>query len=413
MRERLFDAALLFQDKSRVKSELKITNSNMKICGAQLDCVASRLQAAERARREDYENEVLNSPPPRKQPPVSTYRLACERQCMRATDGHDYTVTKISKNDNRCDSSRTPPRPSPVELEANTGCQIKQDSYLEPCSHQPRIFIEIDRPTLRTTSSKTEMNKDNKCENDLRGQQTKSKRSSSETNISGKSDNKWCSNLPTPKPVPPTCKEPSLIERLRRRSGGTSSNTCSRQLHTYNSACGPMLLPSVSLKQKPKDKTTLTSQEEPQLAEAARGRFVTGRLSFDEGKQQHLSGGGLDLKIPPTTEAVRVQVSFDFNTTRPISCTDNQLLSPTNNAFSNSKSTSDSWLSIKSLQKKLKGYKNTESKKESKDTEKRTACENPNINQNKHNPCAPRLHNNTSTKHNNFSHPQAHLIAFT
>lgn len=381
-----------------------MTSDDINICGAQLDRVARRIQAAERARREDYENEVLNAPPPPKQPPVSTYRLAGERQCMRATDGHDYTVTNKNKPNKGCDSSRRPPPPSPVELEPNTGCEINQDSYLDPCKHQPRVFVEIDRSASQA-ACETETNKDTKCGDESKVQLTKS-----DTNVKSKNDNKWCSNLPTPKNIPPPCKEPSLIERLRRRSGGTGNNSCSRRLHTQSSACSPMLLPKMSLKQKQTDTTTSVVQHEPQFAEAARGRIVTDRPS--EKKLRYFSGGGIDLTIPPVTEAVRVQVSFDFNSPPALSSTDNLVHSPTNNTFNNTISTSNAWLSIKSLQKKLKDYKYTENGKESKRTEKRPACENPNISENKQNPCAPTLRN-TSTKHNNFSRPPADLIALT
>lgn len=337
---------------------------------------------------------------------------------MRATDGQDYTVTKLNKNERRCDASRNPPPPCPIPLDPVDNCKIKRDTHLDPCSHHPRIFVEIDRSQSLATSTKPSVppaygstdttpkrctssgNLTSRIIESFKHHESKSEvrevnePKNIETDSKRGIDQNLCSKFPLPKHVPPRCKEPSLIERLRRRSGGARSKTDNprRQLHTgtyiydyrfSHSSSNPM-----AFQQKVgsnEDKLNSLLQERSHLSEVGRGRVTTSHENTNDDKC--IGAGGIELKVPPSTEAVRVRVLLDFNTAMPMSCAKNTVLNPASNRYNNVTNGSETWLSIKNLQKKLKGCRKSENTIEPKKADERKSYTEPKASHPKQNPC--------------------------
>ncbi|XP_046961946.1 uncharacterized protein LOC124531406 isoform X3 [Vanessa cardui] len=312
------------QLRSTKDTEVQSRSEHKNFCGAQLDRVAMRLAAAERWRRLDYEREVAEQTP-LPAPVPAPYHLVNEHECLRAIDGCDYTVSK-----SRTDHS-TPP--CPVKLKPTDKCDITRGHRLDPCEHHPRIFLEIDRsasnklsydaakqnddynatgtsppkqlsPTGRFTTRLLKSLKRN--DNTVCSRQT-CKSTSTEKN--------WCENLSPPKTVPISCREQSLLERLRQKSGSVPGKQCNPKRHLHSKICNerPSKPHIPGLQEVTKhDRLTTVLRERTNLKEAGRGRVVT--TEQESNKNINIGSGGLELKVPPNSEAVRVRVSLDFET---------------------------------------------------------------------------------------------------
>ncbi|XP_052747247.1 translation initiation factor IF-2-like isoform X2 [Bicyclus anynana] len=283
-------------------------------CGARLDLVARRLAAAERARRAAYENE-LAARQPRVAPPRRAYRLAAARECLRATDGRRYSVRDAAAPA-RCGPGRQAPAPRAVLVEPFDACRPSLDRRPDPCAHRPKIFLEVDR-----------------------------------------------ASAPAPSPAPPahelaetrrevgSAVSPSPAAGLLRRLAGVGrGSTGRRRLHTETAACGASpASPGVTERS-----SEVALRERGRWAEAARGRELAP------------AGGALELRVPPSAEALRVRVSVDFAaaTPRPSAARapDTRALSCVSDARG-----PDSWLSIKKIHKRITdGWRDVEGSKSKK-----------------------------------------------
>ncbi|XP_045459213.1 uncharacterized protein LOC123669666 [Melitaea cinxia] len=370
-------------------------------CGAPLDRVAMRLAAAERVRRLDYEREVAEREPP-SAPVAEPYKLAGEHECLRATDGRDYTVSKPQNAPSRCSSNREPPPPCPIDLKPSDACEISRGQHLDPCEHQPRVFLEIDRSSnARSTAPEKQSNDTSETSKTppkpsssagrfttrileslkRSGSTVCPRKSTSEKTITRSVDNSWCENLPPPKSVPVSCKEQSLTERLRQRPGGKSSQHCNpkRNMHTKTSNTPCSSKTSARLQENTKqDKSKSSWHERAELKEAGQGRVVPAHKK--EQKNRKMGAGGLELNVPPNTEAVRVRVSLDFKAVD----TNGRCINPVIEDDTNSRTLSschsiggsNSWLSIKNLQKKFSRKKDTSTEVKTQDSNR--ICARPN-----------------------------------
>ncbi|CAH2105166.1 unnamed protein product [Euphydryas editha] len=353
-------------------------------CGAPLDRVAMRLAAAERIRRLDYEREVAERTPP-PAPVTEPYKLGGELQCLRAIDGRDYTVSTSRSPPSRCSSNRDPPPPCPIDLKPSDKCEISRGYHVDPCEHRPRIFVEIDR------SSNVQLSAPEKLSDDITatskppikpsssagrfttrileslkrsGNSVCPRQTNSEKSITRSVDDSWCANLTPPKSVPVRCKEQSLTERLRQRPGGKSGTHCNpqRNMHskTSNTPCSSKT--NAGLQENIKQyKPSPSWHERAKLKEAGQGRVVT--VDHKEKINRKIGAGGLELNIPPSTEAVRVRVSLDFRAVDIGGCSKNSVIEDDASlrtlSSCHSSGGSDSWLSIKNLQKKFSRKKDT------------------------------------------------------
>lgn len=343
-----------------------------------------RLAAAERVRRLDYEREVAERAPPLA-PVAEPYKLAGEHKCLRAIDGRDYTVSKPQNATSRCSSNREPPPPCEIDLKPSDACEISRGQHLDPCEHQPRVFLEIDRCSNTRSSAPekqcndmTETSKTPPKPSSSAGRFTTrileslkrsgnsvcARKSTSEKTITRTVDDSWCTNLPPPKTVPVSCKEQSLTERLRQRPGGKSGKHCNpqRNMHTKTSSTPCSSKTSAVIQEKTKqDKSKSSWHERAELKEAGQGRVVPAHQK--EKKNRKMGAGGLELNVPPNTEAVRVRVSLDFKAVDTNECCKTPVIVDDKSSRSlsscHSSGGSNSWLSIKNLQKKFSRKKDS------------------------------------------------------
>ncbi|XP_022112338.2 uncharacterized protein LOC110991318 [Pieris rapae] len=312
-------------------------------CGVQLDRVAQRLAAAEHRRREEYELEARQLSQSHPSPiPTEHYNLRGEQHCARATDGHDYICAQTPTPTRTCVNG-VPPPPMPVPLKSSKGCEIQRSHHLDPCAHKPRVFVEIDRSATIKSNEKTSADKSATNSTCARKQCQENKRV-------------WCKSPPRLANVPPPCREPSLVERLRRGIGGTDGKPSHRALHT----CPDTVSGSVNTPQS--DKISAILKETENYEESGRGRTVG--LINNNATVKKSNFGSLELQIPSEAEAVRVSVTLD------VAQTAGNAMARHATAKCTRRGSSDSWLSIKNIQKKLSSSK----KKDPKPCEKETSC---------------------------------------
>ncbi|XP_038211416.1 uncharacterized protein LOC119831914 [Zerene cesonia] len=346
-----------------ILNEKPCKRSTMTKCGSELDHVARRLALAERARREDYEREA-NERIPTPRPESSSYCLAGERQCARATDGRDYMFSKsnIECDKQDCGPNRKSPPPQPIKLMSSEGCEIKSKGSLDPCSHRPRVIVEIDR------SKSKENVGTNKIKESITSKLIDSLSFKKNSNPAcpkqkcNQSDS-WCKSPPKLAPTPTRCKEPNLAERLRQRSKSLHNNQ-QRKLHcsVWTSAC--VIKPSATTTSSTKartdsgtelksnfDKLNLVLEEKKMLKESGQGRVV--REQCDEGKTDSSNSGSIELRVPSDTEAVKVRVTLDFDHTTNYLHGSISTAEMAPNCVKSQENKSDTWLSIKNIQKKI------------------------------------------------------------
>ncbi|XP_047544454.1 uncharacterized protein LOC125077119 isoform X2 [Vanessa atalanta] len=388
------------QVQSMKHTEGQSSDEHKNFCGAQLDRVAMRLAAAERLRRLDYEREVAEQTPP-PAPVPAPYHLTSEHECLRAIDGRDYTVSKSSINTDKSTQNSTPP--CPVKLKPVDKCEISRGHRLDPCEHHPRIFLEIDRSASNKspeklsynvakqndesnaagTSSPKQMSTTGRFTTRLlkslkRNENTVCPRQACKSSSTEKS---WCVNLSPPKSVPVSCREQSLLERLRQKPGSAPGKQCNPQRQLHSQICNePTPKSNKGLEEKTKqDRLTSVLRERMHLKEAGRGRVVT--TDQKSNKSTNFGSGGLELKVPPNSEAVRVRVSLDFETVDIATGKRNpaELKNFNDHAISTCHSVvgSESWLSIKNLQKKFSGYRKNDVSTENKSHGNYGTCQRP------------------------------------
>ncbi|CAG9567632.1 unnamed protein product [Danaus chrysippus] len=376
-------------------------------CGDNLDRVARRLAAAEFTRRSDYEREVADKKPAPKYE-AAVYQLVGERTCMRATDGCDYAVSKQKNSQLKCGPCRIPPPPCPVDLEPADNCEIKHGKYSDPCAHNPRVFVEIDRSHNSHLNHKSDILQSNIKNESPSPAKTPLRTSSKESlttriieTIKGSSgvcprktcrrapsgttaqyagDKSWCTSLPPPAATPGQCKEPSLTERLRRRSEHLCNKPCGSRHQLHSKTCTEKSIENKnnnksvnSSNESENDRLKSILLERSKLNETGLGRVV---LPQQQRKDVNSLGMGvIELKIPPASDFVRVHVALNFDKTKSNICGKSStsefecpraLSSPSNDS-------SSSWLSIKNLQKKITGCRNNE---QSHTSEKSTESDN-------------------------------------
>ncbi|XP_072936557.1 uncharacterized protein [Epargyreus clarus] len=397
-------------DKSRISSGCSHAGaaSEVEQCGADLDRVARRLAAAAAARREHYEREAAEhalAAAKTHAPAASSYRLAAGRECVRATDGCDYTISKNTepkRHRTHCGPDREPPAPRPVELAPTDACEISRGQRLDPCGHRPRILLEIDRNS--TVSSTKEPSEDDpgaskatpivsstitspsskvglttrimESLNLKRDSKVSCSKSKVATHYTDEKTPSWCSSPPKPAAVAARCSKPSIVEQLRRRPGGTIGRRCSdtrnnsRCMHTStlsmtsDKSCNtPTDSAATSVVQdRVKDsgkQLESVLRERSQHKEIARGRVVS---PDGEPGSAAPGAGQLELRIPPAADSVRVRVALDFvplqtgNCMVPVAITTNAKSKTSNCTRSLSSVNDNSWLSIRNIQKKWSGY---------------------------------------------------------
>nr|XP_049708355.1 uncharacterized protein LOC110383186 isoform X2 [Helicoverpa armigera] len=333
------------------RDPFRITSTD---CEVDQDPVAERLKLAKRAQRAEYEREVseraARAPPAA--PPRDLYRLSGERECARATDGCVYAVlpdapappaaSTRAAAPRRCGPGREPPPPRCVQLAHDDACRIKGDAHLDPCAHLPRVMVEIDRSSNHVATSKPATPKSST------GEGSRSAHPS------------WCADPPKPASPPPRCRRPTIVERLR--SHRPESRT-ERRIHTSVSAL---------VNQKSGNSNSSGWKEmlhkKKQLKVAGVGRVAV--CTRAAGKQAPPPGGELQLRVPPGTTRVAVRVSLHAapgaacpapapSPVLPTPSRTKQASSCTN--FTSKPENSDSWLSIKSIQKKISAQCHQES----------------------------------------------------
>ncbi|CAB3231596.1 unnamed protein product [Arctia plantaginis] len=337
---------LTCSDVSRQKNNCLQTDESLnKSCG--IDYVAWRLACAKRTRQLDYEREVSASKKDRSKcykPPPAPYTLGGERELARATDGNLYAITRPIGPQAHCSSTEEPPSPRRVSLaESNRNCHIGSDN-LDPCAHQPRVFLEIDRCS-KETSHEDGSGTSNTCVDKPHGGGTGS-------GAGGIGDIGWCKSPPSFPGAPKRCRPLTIVERLRARPSRLATRDPhkdgTRRLHTSviaTSTAGGL-------------QELLKSKE--RLKEGGQGRVVMRNCSPQQ-KRPKPPDGHLDLCVQPCTSRVRVHVYLDGGDCnicdKPKDRTSNQkphAVCQTNNFTSQCKG-SESWLSMKKIQKTLAG----------------------------------------------------------
>ncbi|XP_013161256.1 PREDICTED: uncharacterized protein LOC106113078, partial [Papilio xuthus] len=342
-------------------------------CGDSMDRVAQRISAARLARRQEYEREVAaraaQHPAAPVTPPAPLARsLAAGREVVRATDGRDYVVLPpLAHSQQKSDHGE---KDSTVELDPAKGCVINPSSHVDPCAHRPRILLEIDRsevsktarspltasksPLVSAPSSAQNQNNENEVEN--------SKKCCKGSALGPMTD--WCSSRPKIKPQRPDCVQPSLVERIKRRSLNSSNEV--RKFHTASSLLSQNLTPTeqneigdVTAKVKADaHKLNKMLDDRDKLKEAGRGRNT-----IRDKTEEASASGQLELRAPASGVGVRVRVSLLGGTpparpcarpSRPSDSADGAPQDPSTTYYGKC----DSWLSIKNIQKKLTGCRN-------------------------------------------------------
>ncbi|CAF4871593.1 unnamed protein product [Pieris macdunnoughi] len=320
-------------------------------CGVQLDRVAQRHAAAKHRRREQYEDEARQLSQSNLSPtPAEPYNLRGVQHCARATDGHDYICAQTPTPTRTCVNG-VPPPPTPVPLKSSKGCEIQRNHHLDPCSHKPRVFVEIDRSENIKATEKTSTEKT-------------ATKSTCARKQCGENKKEWCKSPPQLANVPPPCREPSLVERLRRGIGGTDGKPSHRALHTRPDTGFSLaaLVVSRSENTPQSDKLSAILKDTEKYEETGRGRTIG--LINNNVKATKSNFGSLELQIPSDADSVRVSVTLDVAQTAG-NATARQATTKCARRGS-----SDTWLSIKNIQKKLSSSK----KRDPKPSEKETSC---------------------------------------
>ncbi|XP_050670145.1 uncharacterized protein LOC126968932 [Leptidea sinapis] len=371
------------------QSAIQMSAGSNKQCGQYLDHVAQRLSAAECARRAHYEREVAEQPPPARPTPV-TYRLAAERRCARATDGHDYILrdAPVSRSKQHCGPDREAPLACPVDLVAYDGCEIRSARHLDPCATKPRVFLSIDRSAAESESNKEDSKKRNQNESittRLMDSFRLTKKNNDKSNQKPENNkSSWCKSPPSIKAAPTACREPSLTERLRQRTGRDKPCSNNRDFHTAPwlrniKSCSDISVESslgkttsaAKSNQSDIDKLTYVLEERKKLKEAGRGRFMSNNNeeTYRRAAKRARNSGVLELSVPAGFDSVKVRVTLDMDTNSQNMLLKNNM---TNNEQTHNdctmstseKNESGSWMSIKNLQKKLSEHCRKEVKSE-------------------------------------------------
>lgn len=369
------------------------------------DFVAQRLHSAQCFRRQDYEREVAREadvPPPPREAPPAPYALGVEREMLRATDGGLYAVPRNTVAHPKCSKTGEPAAPVAFSLEeTNQTCYIG-DRHHDPCDHQPRVFVAIDRtvnatdtptpathvpppvstcaptcdtggpclfppdhdrkpspslcsPTCRTNTPSvfpTRVPAQESAPANLPPCNVSCPRSSRST---GRriSDCGWCKDPPSFKDAPPRCRPVTIVERLRMRSSRSAprspGSSGRRHIHTSVAKCASVPVGGFQ--------EMLRSRE--QLSEAGLGRIVS-LTCTPHAPSKVTPAGKLEINVPPGTCKVRLKVFLDGSDNgacaAPPKMRSRCPLIRTNSCedllF---KSKESSWLSIKKIQKKFKG----------------------------------------------------------
>ncbi|KAH9636228.1 hypothetical protein HF086_007180 [Spodoptera exigua] len=215
-------------------------------------------------------------------------RAACTACATRASaraprTDHTYAVLPPAGGPAaRCGPARRPPPPRCVQLAPDDACRIRRDAFLDPCAHRPRTIVDVDRsasaeparpPAPRAPVPKT----------------------------GDAPAPSWCANPPPPAAVPPRCRRPTIVERLRSRLPESSSD---RRIHTSTTSskagkCAKSTTGGLE--------SVLRSKQ--QLKAAGLGRVV---VDSEAGcKEKKATGGRLELSVPAGTQRVAVRVSLE------------------------------------------------------------------------------------------------------
>lgn len=276
-------------------------------------------------------------------PPVN-YVLGSDREVVRATDGRDYVVlsSRINSKDHKT-----------VPLDPAKDCTIKRSARVDPCTHQPRILLHIDRTDHKQSSKSSDNINENSNE-----KHTVSKKMSKKNCVNKLTE--WCTSPPELAPEPSRCRQPSLVERLKRRS--KSSCNVHRKLHTVpfnfqsqNNQCDKSLSEAnindiVAKIKADNEKFDEMISKRNELKESGRGR-VTGV----EQKEEPTTSGQLELQVPTGTHRIRVHVGLYDPTPQKTAAPTQRTPKGSSNIYNASSERNDSWLSIKNIQKKFSG----------------------------------------------------------
>lgn len=329
----------------QIDTRVQINESVNKSCG--MDYVAWRLECAKRTRQLDYECEVSarkNSRSTCYEPPPAPYKLGGERELAHATDGNLYAITRSSSPKTHCSSTGEPPSPIPVSLaESNRNCDIGSNN-LDPCAHQPRVFFEIDRSSKETSpekgSSTLTTYVDKPGERETGG------------SAGGVGDSGWCRSPPSFPGAPKRCRPLTIVERLRARP----SRLATRSPHKDGTRC----LHTSVFARTPAGGLREILKSKERLNKGGQGRVVVGKCSARQ-KRPKQPDGHLDLCVPPCSNRVRVHVYLEEGDCSKCDTPTNKSSHQkphaecqVNNLTSQCKG-SESWLSVKNIQKKLAG----------------------------------------------------------
>ncbi|XP_059050195.1 uncharacterized protein LOC131845178, partial [Achroia grisella] len=322
-------------DESCIKSD-RITDNRVRGCGEDRDRVARRLAAAELARRRRYEREAAADAAPRPAPRPA-------RRPRPATDGRRYAVLPPSTPRSAASDRR-------VELVPDGECQIRNETHLDPCAHRPRILLEIERSkpspesTAQTSKGSTPSTTPPRrlasrimdgLKRTTSGTGRPERRRSKNRNRTS-DDAEWCENLPKPVTVPPPCREPTLLERLRSRGSPRCNEKSSprgkRCLHTSRDLKEDHPTPLLDRNSKGSDISAVASRLKSdfdrlntmlstrnRLKETERRRSVHGEECKLLNESSRISAAGrLDVPIPPGASNVCIDVALQNVCSAPI-----------------------------------------------------------------------------------------------
>ncbi|CAK1550177.1 unnamed protein product [Leptosia nina] len=317
-------------------------------CSTRLDHVASRLAAAEKVRRTNYESEAARhaTGPVSPSPAIPHYTLAGERTCARATDGRDYMCQKTPNAPRACSADRTPPPPEPVGLASSEGCDVQGGRRLDPCAHRPRVFVEIDRSANAKATKSDSVTKESLTTRLFNTMKLKKSTQSACPRRKCKEENDWCETPPRLGAVPLRCRESSLAERLHRRRPRDQRDT-PRSLHTSAHADFSRIVASPIKNEPSFDKISVILREREAFLESGRGRSV-GLVDDERRMSKKSHRGSLELPVPFGAGAVKVRVTLDYD------LKEHRRDSPSTKCVRGSP---DSWLSIQNIRSKFSGCK--------------------------------------------------------
>ncbi|CAG5038518.1 unnamed protein product [Parnassius apollo] len=424
---------------NEVQCSTKLSNATSGSCGDTLDRVAQRISAAKLARRLEYEREVaerkklIASPPP-----PTKYWLGVDRETVRATDGRDYIVLHPNSTA-AADSNiqrRTDTESSTVELDPATSCDINRVPHVDPCAHHPRILLKIDRSDANNSSSSHRVSSPpNFISKPLQCTPTTSNqlRSQDYSGLSKKIDNKvtvpkkqckgngpenltdWCSSPPKMAPEPPRCRQPSLVERLRRRSKSSCEGV--RKLHSAiinlseydNNKIDKHITSKAELQSVISQVIANTEKLNKMFHERnEQEETASGRIILEEQRKGPIESGSLKLRVPAGAHTVQLRVTLHSDSApRPVlrvrgSHSDHEI--KRNALFANADK-ADSWLKkLKNIKKNLSDC-GKDSTPTNNPSSQGGACLSQNVSL-KDNQTTPKKDNQTAPKQDN-QHPKA------